>query len=99
MAKPTIIFHPTPMIYEAYYINQQPELPLPFPNLDSYCLCDLQPKEEQKFKAIEEPSLSSSPSNTKRSKLKNRNKIIFKPLIIERSDEALKKLQDEVDKD
>jgi hypothetical protein len=103
MNRPLIILQPPHMYYEAFYMNPS-ELNLNFEqDLSQYCLCDVEEinspckiKNDSKSSEVFDLLSTSLPKVPKQRK---RIKAIFKPFIIEKTDGALEKASEEIDKD
>lgn len=99
MSKPTFIFHPAPLYCDPVYYSQEPVAPMWAIDLNAYWLWSLNKIEDGDSRVASDPTQTVDPLKLQLSKHKKRNKAIFKPMIIERSDKAMEKLLDEIDKD
>lgn len=101
--RPSFIFRPTPVLYEAFILAPQPPMNY-FISLDAlknqYCFCSSAEDSEQKpLKNWNESSTKSIPLIQIEKKIKKKNKMLYKPYIIEKAESTLKRLLDISDKD
>ena len=100
---PSFYYHPTPIIYEAFIVTPQQPINyiIDLKEIESiyWMWKEKKTSEIKPLNTESEPSTLSSPLIQKQKRIKKKNKVLYKPYVIEKAESTLEKLLNIEDKD